>query len=362
MRSPDGATELTDVADGNTAAKADLDEAQPLLANPLGAYPSRDASCWAALFSIAVASTLYMLASSTAILLNRHILVDLAAPFPVTMTWLGLFTTMVFSTIVTYTCVPHSQRKGVTVQYYLTHMMPCGFFMAVAFLTGNMSFSYLTLALVQMLKASGPTITMLVLFALQLEQATYSLIASVCIVSLGVCLAAFGEVRMSFLGLILMMTSVVAESFRVVLMQYVMDPRGGDLHPVESIMYISSSCVAWLLPQALFWEWRKVWTLHAWTAVMDQPVPFMTYAVAGFGVSLLATWVVKLASSLTLKVLGTLKDAALVMLSVVLLNEHVTGLQLLGYSVSLVGFLLYNVAKARNVQQLAGAKIGYNHR
>lgn len=48
-----------------------------------------------------------------------------------------------------------------------------------------------------------------------------------------------------------------------------------------------------------------------------------------------------------LQVLGTVKDAALVVVSVALYHERVGALQMYGYSLSLMGFLAYNVAKAR---------------
>ncbi|PNH00470.1 hypothetical protein TSOC_013706 [Tetrabaena socialis] len=48
-----------------------------------------------------------------------------------------------------------------------------------------------------------------------------------------------------------------------------------------------------------------------------------------------------------LKVLGTVKDASLVTIGIVFLHEHVTRLQLVGYGISMVGFVAYNVIKAR---------------
>lgn len=54
------------------------------------------------------------------------------------------------------------------------------------------------------------------------------------------------------------------------------------------------------------------------------------------------------------QVLGTVKDAALVMVSVTLLQEPVTQLQLWGYSLSLSGFCAYNVVKTLQHRPKAG--------
>ncbi len=146
------------------------------------------------------------------------------------------------------------------------------------------------------------------------------LIVSVCVICLGVCLAGYGELRVSLVGLTSMLTSVVAESLRLVLMQFLMvsrpvgcragrrsgvaqaqamrgaggarapqpptplphsltpclqDPKGGELHPMEGLMYISSACMAWLLAQAVLWEWTTLWQQRAFVRILEQPAPFL---------------------------------------------------------------------------------------
>ncbi len=135
-----------------------------------GAGPSTRVVQWSITAAIAL---LYMGASGCAIVINKHILVscgssmwdsrsreggassspahrawvwvltplphvqvDLSFPFPVTITWLGLLITTLASAAGVHLWLPSSSRRGVTLSYYLTHVMPCGFFMAVAFLTG----------------------------------------------------------------------------------------------------------------------------------------------------------------------------------------------------------------------------------
>ncbi len=81
-----------------------------------------------------------------------------------------------------------------------------------------------------------------------------------------------------------------------------------------------------------------------------HPWHFAATAFVGFFVNVMAVLVISLTSSLTLKVLGTVKDVVLVCIGMVFLQELVTGLQLLGYGVSLCGFVWYNVIKMQQAQ------------
>jgi hypothetical protein len=82
-----------------------------------------------------------------------------------------------------------------------------------------------------------------------------------------------------------------------------------------------------------------------------HPLHFLAASLTGFVLNALAVLVIKLTSSLTLKVLGTVKDISLVCIGIVFLHELVSGLQLVGYAVSICGFCWYNAIKL----QQAGA-------
>ncbi|GLI66860.1 hypothetical protein VaNZ11_010847 [Volvox africanus] len=319
----------------------------------------------------------WMTASSWAILVNKHIMVNLKFPYPCTIAWMGLLTT----TIASYSAIrlrpvvlrltglapagPGAGAGGVTAipgalfgsggssmipvtpRYYLTRVLPTGFFMALTFQTGNMGYLYLTVAFVQMLKAFCPVVTMILLFVAQLETASRKLVAAVTLIAVGVALASYGELNMSLIGLTAMLVSVVAESVRLVMTQYLLVAGGGrNLNPMEGLFYISSACTTVLAVQASYMEWPQLLRQRRYLAIPAHPYNFAAAACCGFFVNMLAILVIKLASSLTLKVLGTVKDAALVTIGIVFLHEKVTSLQLMGYMISMVGFVAYNIIKA----------------
>ncbi|KAG2489087.1 hypothetical protein HYH03_012313 [Edaphochlamys debaryana] len=336
----------------------------------------------------------WMTASSWAILVNKHIMVGLHFPYPCTIAWMGLATTTLASWLA-LRLAPTSRPLGsparslplggsggalaeplgaggfptgspvqgggevlvlsgarfkMTPRYYLTRVLPTGFFMALTFQTGNMGYLYLTVAFVQMLKAFCPVVTMLLLFVARLEAPSTRLVAAVTLIACGVALASYGELNLSLFGLAAMLVSVVAESVRLVLTQHLLAAPGlpgAALQPVEGLFYISSACTAVLAVQASYTEMPALLARRDWQAVGLHPGQFAVAACCGFAVNMLAITVIKLASSLTLKVLGTVKDAALVTIGIVFLHERVTLLQLVGYTISMMGFVSYNLIKAR---------------
>ncbi|GAX82101.1 hypothetical protein CEUSTIGMA_g9529.t1 [Chlamydomonas eustigma] len=282
--------------------------------------------------------------SSVAILVNKVLMVDVGFKYPTTIACLGLLTTTLLSYLSIICIIPPHERHAVSSNHFFSRILPTGFMMALTFQTGNGAYLYLTVSFVQMLKAFCPVFTMLLLFATRLEKATPRLVASITLISIGVAAASYGELNMSAIGLATMLTSVLAESVRLVMTQHLL--VGQALHPLEGLFYIGVACSFCLMMLAVIFELSPFLTTGAYIMVLQHPRKFLAAALAGFGVNCLAILVIKLASSLTLKVLGTVKDAALVTVGVVFLHEVVSTLQMTGYVISLVGFISYNVIKA----------------
>lgn len=340
-------------------------------------------------------------------------------------------------------------NKSVDMKFYMTRIMPVGFLMALTLLCGNVSYLYLTVAFIQMLKAFTPIITMVTLFLFRMETPTKNLIASVVFIAFGTLLASLGEGSFSVIGVVIMMSSEVFESVRLVMTQVLLvglkfnpsaSPTGtrrgrvvrreeragafffvpqsirrrgrvrlreaidrtesvandafdrhsrlpllvsprhlarrrcflGPVHPrrfsrprrsasnarffptspilaVEGLMYLAPACSFWLVLGSLFTELGRMRAENALATVTSHPYQFLGAAAMGFGVNSLAYIVIQTASSLTLKVLGTVKNALVVYLGVIIFSERVSTLQAVGYAISLVAFFFYQRIKMAQV-------------
>ena len=86
-------------------------------------------------------------------------------------------------------------------------------------------------------------------------------------------------------------------------------------------MYFAPACSLRLVAAAALYERPRLMANNGLTTVASHPVLFLAAATMGFAVNALAYTTIKLASSLTLKVLATVKNTLLVGIGFMLLGE-----------------------------------------
>lgn len=83
------------------------------------------------------------------------------------------------------------------------------------------------------------------------------------------------------MGVAIMLTSVMCEALRLVLMQRLM--AGRSLHPVEGLMYLGPACSGWLLLTHLLFESRRLLSSRGLGILAAHPLSFAVAMVIGFG-------------------------------------------------------------------------------
>lgn len=306
--------------------------------------------------AVAVCSSLtWMCFSGGLIMLNKDLLSH-GFPYPMALSGLG----MVFSGVASqYVCRQYGYidpEKNVTREFYVRNIMPIGFLGASTLWLGNLVYLYLSVSLIQMLKCLTPVITMIALYLSKLEHPTQKMVASVVLIALGTAVASCGAVDASLLGMLIMLGAEVAEAVRLVMTQYLL--VGKKFHPFEGLMYLAPATAFWLGLGSLITEVPRMLQDNAFAVVAKNPLKFLAAAAMGFGVNLLAYIVIQSASSLTLKVIGTVKNAIVVLLGVVLLQENISAMQLVGYGISVAAFYWYQDIKTKQIRQESSTPTG----
>jgi drug/metabolite transporter (DMT)-like permease len=84
---------------------------------------------------------------------------------------------------------------------------------------------------------------------------------------------------------------------------------------------------------------------NALAYLVQHPSMFLTSAVMGVGVNFISYFMIQYTSSLTMKILITVRNMIMVVVSVLFFHEIVTLNQAVGYLIALLGFAGYNLSK-----------------
>ncbi|TDZ35978.1 putative sugar phosphate/phosphate translocator [Colletotrichum trifolii] len=280
--------------------------------------------------------------SSSVILFNKWILDTLNFRYPVILTTYHLtFATIMTQILARWTNVLDGRKSvKMTGRVYVRAIVPIGVFFSLSLICGNLTYLYLSVAFIQMLKATTPVAVLLSGWALGVSQPNLKVFLNVSIIVVGVIIASMGEIKFVWIGVIYQIGGVIFEALRLTMVQRLLSSADFKMDPLVSVYYFAPVCAVMNLAVALVWEIPK--------CSMDQVynVGLFTFLLNGLCAFLLNVSVVFLigkTSSLVLTLCGVLKDVMLVVASMMIWGTQVTGLQFFGYSIALGGMVYYKL-------------------
>ncbi|OIW27387.1 TPT-domain-containing protein [Coniochaeta ligniaria NRRL 30616] len=280
--------------------------------------------------------------SSSVILFNKWILDTLNFRYPVILTTYHLsFATIMTQILARYTTLLDGRKTvKMTGRVYLRAIVPIGFFFSLSLICGNLTYLYLSVAFIQMLKATMPVAVLLASWALGVSQPNLKVFLNVSIIVVGVVIASMGEIKFVMIGFVFQMMGIVFEALRLTMVQRLLSSAEFKMDPLVSLYYFAPVCAAMNFAVALVWEIPKV-------SVDDfYRVGLFTLFLNGLCAFLLNVSVVFLigkTSSLVLTLCGVLKDVMLVAASMLIWGTIVSPLQFFGYSIALGGMVYYKL-------------------
>lgn len=303
--------------------------------------------------------TLWISLSALVILYNKYVLAYSGFPFPVTLTmWHMLFCSVVSFGIVKAGLV--APVEGMTLEIYKTAIVPISGAFAVVLWLGNAAYLYLSVSFIQMLKALMPMAVFLVGTLFGTEHFTSKRMANMVVVTIGVAIAAYGELNFVLIGVALQLISIVVEATRLTMVQLLLQRRGNlKLNSVTTMYYVSPCCFVFLLVPWVFLEYPKLTAVATGEITISAPV-LLSNAMAAFALNLAVYLLIGKTSALTMNIAGVVKDWILIGLSVLLYKSPVSAINLGGYLIAFAAVLWYNYTKiqaamAEKAQQAAAS-------
>ena len=173
--------------------------------------------------------------SSSIILFNKHILTGYNFPYPATLVLIHmLFASACCTTAKVLGWVDIPQ---LALRQWLTQILPVGLCFAVSLVLGNAAYLYISVAFVQMLKASTPVAVLLCSFAFGLEKPTFKLAGFIVLISAGISTACANEIDMSMIGVAVQLSAVGAEALRLCLVSMLLTSKGLRLSSLATLYY-----------------------------------------------------------------------------------------------------------------------------
>ena len=186
-------------------------------------------------------------------------------------------------------------------------------------------------------QAFMPVAVLLISFVFGLKQPSGVLVAIVMSISLGVATASYGEVDFEMTGFIAQVMAIAFESSRLVMVQVLL--QGLKMDPLVSLHYFAPVCAAINFVLLICWEGFEPFL----ELRRVGPLVLFTNAGVAFGLNITAVFLIGAASSLVLTLSGVIKDLLLIFGSVIFFGSVVTPIQYIGYSIALMGLVLFKL-------------------
>lgn len=232
-----------------------------------------------------------------------------------------------------------------TAEVYATSVIPIGATFAMTLWLGNTAYLYISVAFAQMLKAIMPVAVFILGVAVGLEIMSCRMLLIMSVISIGVLVASYGEIHISWIGVVYQMGGVVGEALRLIFMEILVKRKGLKLNPVSVMYYVSPCSALCLFIPWIFLEKPKMDAHGTWTF---QPIVLLLNSLCTFALNLSVFLVISHTSALTIRVAGVVKDWVVVLLSALLFADtKLTIINLFGYGIAIAGVAAYNNHKLK---------------
>ncbi|CAI7777215.1 unnamed protein product [Closterium sp. NIES-54] len=218
--------------------------------------------------------------------------------------------------------------------------------------SGNISLKYLPVSFNQAIGATTPFFTAFFAYIMTFKREAWLTYAALIPVVMGVVIASGSEPSFHLYGFIICIAATAARALKTVVQGLLLQSDGEKLNSMNLLLYMAPIAVVLLVPATLIME-DNVLGITIKQAKEDWgilPLLAVNSATAYF-VNLTNFLVTKYTSPLTLQVLGNAKGAVAVVVSILLFRNPVTVVGMIGYSITVIGVVLYSEAKKRSSKQ-----------
>jgi solute carrier family 35, member C2 len=231
----------------------------------------------------------------------------------------------------------------------LSTALPIGLATSLDVMLSNYSLLYISITLYTIIKASILIWTFLWGVFFQIELFKFQTLASILVIFFGISIAVFTSTEISYAGIFLVLGAAACGGIRWVLVQKLLSSSTHVSNSMLSIYYFSPYSALSILPFGFFnlYTFLSSDYYHSSTSI-NLWLTFgliVTGGVIAFYLILTEVYLVQITSSLTLGVLGQVKEMVQIVLSIIVFRDSVNLMNGFGVLIALAGVWWYKTIK-----------------
>lgn len=130
---------------------------------------------------------------------------------------------------------------------YANRVLPIGILYAGSLWLSNSSYLYLSVSFIQMTKSLMPGLVFASGVMLGVEKYSNGTTLNMLLIAFGVLVCAYGELNLSIKGLVQQLAALGFEALRLTMVQVLINSKGYNMNPFQSLYYVSPACMISLL-------------------------------------------------------------------------------------------------------------------
>ena len=180
-----------------------------------------------------------------------------------------------------FSTVLDSRKKvPMTGRIYLRAIVPIGVFFSLSLICGNITYLYLSVAFIQMLKATMPVAVLLSSWSLGVSPVNFRTLANVSLIVVGVVIASLGEIKFVLVGFLFQLGGIVFEAIRLTMVQRLLSSSEFKMDPLVSLYYFDPACALMNGVVCIFAELPRltmddIWHVGAFTLLSNATIAFL---------------------------------------------------------------------------------------
>ncbi|XP_008789041.1 probable sugar phosphate/phosphate translocator At3g11320 [Phoenix dactylifera] len=282
------------------------------------------------------------------LLLNKYLLSNYGFKYPIFLTMCHMASCSLLSYVaIAWLKVVPMQTVRSRIQFLKISALSLVFCGSVV--SGNVSLRYLPVSFNQAVGATTPFFTAVFAYVITVRREAWITYLTLVPVVTGVIIASGGEPSFHLFGFIMCIGATAARALKSVLQGILLSSEGEKLNSMNLLLYMAPIAVVFLLPATIIMEENVVGILLALARKDFKIIWYLLFnSSLAYFVNLTNFLVTKHTSALTLQVLGNAKGAVAVVVSILIFKNPVSLIGMLGYTLTVIGVILYSEAKKRN--------------